>query len=592
MLRPTGLSVTALLSLSLLTACRPAAAPPSASEVEARENAIAVAEEKPAPAKKDEPATGKQKQLKQLAAKVKGELGAAIDSGKGAAPLFLLRGLIGLREKQFDSAIKDLEKAVELDEKDGHARVLLALARSKKAGLPDLLRAELVKARAKDRAYDLFAAQGGAAFADLDTDLLLWLHVWQQGGEAPAKLLAGAKRKTIDAIVAHLWCPSVGNVSESRANLEALLVALGADANDAVRRSHRQAATLSRKVQEDAVTLAGVYGRAQANRIIGPIRAYAAAVEGSHKRVIDRIGLSNEKFKPTPAARLKRDDEELAALLAAKKVKPASKEEARALAALLAHEERAVVFAAVRALGKAGPTAKEAIPDLAGLMAFEYYLGSHDQEIAKAAAKAMQDLGPADKASLPRLRALLKHENGGVRGAAAFQLGRMGPEAEAAVSDLRPLLSDDLYFAESAARGALVKIGSPAAVRAFIGELWSAEHRRRHSAALRLGEMGPKAKAAIPDLVRLLNDNGDRGPYVIPYAVFALGKIGPDAVPALLKKLGDKDGRSLLNAVRALREMGPGAKESVPALETLAATHRVKAVRDEAKEALRAIRKK
>src|SRR5205085_7748196 len=54
-----------------------------------------------------------------------------------------------------------------------------------------------------------------------------------------------------------------------------------------------------------------------------------------------------------------------------------------------------------------------------------------------------------------------------------------------------------------------------------------------------LGGMGPKAKAAIPALIEMLND-GDRG----PSAARALGRIGKDAVPRSEERRVGKEGRA------------------------------------------------
>ncbi len=51
---------------------------------------------------------------------------------------------------------------------------------------------------------------------------------------------------------------------------------------------------------------------------------------------------------------------------------------------------------------------------------------------------------------------------------------------------------------------------------------------------------------------------------------FALGRIGPAAVPALIAALKDKDRQVRWYAASALGRIGPAAKEAVPALEAAA----------------------
>ena len=59
-------------------------------------------------------------------------------------------------------------------------------------------------------------------------------------------------------------------------------------------------------------------------------------------------------------------------------------------------------------------------------------------------------------------------------------------------------------------------------------------------ACIALGSMGPKAKAAVPDITKLTTS---KDPAMRMQAVIALGEIGPhakSAVPALIKALTDE----------------------------------------------------
>jgi hypothetical protein len=86
-------------------------------------------------------------------------------------------------------------------------------------------------------------------------------------------------------------------------------------------------------------------------------------------------------------------------------------------------------------------------------------------------------------------------------------------------------------------------------------------------AAYTLGEMGPKAKEAIPALVEALQKMPMPGESLADNAALALGKIGPDAVPALIAVLKDKNAEKAWQyAATALKVIGPGAKEAVPVL--------------------------
>ena len=86
-------------------------------------------------------------------------------------------------------------------------------------------------------------------------------------------------------------------------------------------------------------------------------------------------------------------------------------------------------------------------------------------------------------------------------------------------------------------------------------------------AAYVLGEMGTKAKEAIPALVEALKREPMPGESVADNAALALGKIGADAVPALVRVLGDSSATNAWpHAASALKVIGPGARDAVPVL--------------------------
>jgi hypothetical protein len=92
----------------------------------------------------------------------------------------------------------------------------------------------------------------------------------------------------------------------------------------------------------------------------------------------------------------------------------------------------------------------------------------------------------------------------------------------------------------------------------------------RTHAAVTLGDLGDKAKPAIPDLIRAL-DCGDH--FVEREAAIALGKVSrgmPDAVDALSKKLSSDWDVSIFSA-EALGEIGAPAVVALPLLRELAA---------------------
>ncbi len=94
---------------------------------------------------------------------------------------------------------------------------------------------------------------------------------------------------------------------------------------------------------------------------------------------------------------------------------------------------------------------------------------------------------------------------------------------------------------------------------------------RRVQAINDLGSLGPRAKAAAPALLQVLDRKDDLlcGP-----AATALAKIQaePDrAIPALIGCLLDREGRGRPDVVEALCEFGPRAQAAVPLLVKLLA---------------------
>jgi HEAT repeat protein len=136
-----------------------------------------------------------------------------------------------------------------------------------------------------------------------------------------------------------------------------------------------------------------------------------------------------------------------------------------------------------------------------------------------------------------------------------------------------------------------------AAVPVLLDLLNENDPRIRRNVIFTLGQIGPAAREAIPDLIRLLQSDSD--PHVRGEAAYALSIFGPEAAPILLLALRDADGslpkyiihalgltggngpavvRKLVELLRddryeirsaadyALSEVGQDAQESVPVL--------------------------
>jgi HEAT repeat protein len=177
---------------------------------------------------------------------------------------------------------------------------------------------------------------------------------------------------------------------------------------------------------------------------------------------------------------------------------------------------------AVDALGRIGPDAAAALPQLAELAT------GNPGALRGAALEALQHLGPA---AVPTLAKGLASRDPSERAASAAALGGVLPASGDAVAPLRAALKDDDFEV------------------------------RRH-AVFALGLLGPKASAAVPDLVRVLAEAPE--PELRAQAALALGQIDPaaDAAQKVLKAaLGDADAQVRRHSAQALNR--PAVKPGV-----------------------------
>jgi HEAT repeat protein len=181
-----------------------------------------------------------------------------------------------------------------------------------------------------------------------------------------------------------------------------------------------------------------------------------------------------------------------------------------------------------------------------------------------------------------------------VRQSAARALGEMGQLGRSAIPLLISTLRKDPSFTvRAAAAEALGKLrgSSQQTVPALIKGLKDEYYNVRYKSAIALGNLGESTKSAIPDLIVFLKKRGenslsielsppddydesfmilnilppDPDPFVEP-AIFALGKIGKPAIPALLSMLQEPNRESQILAIQALGEMKESAVSTAPLL--------------------------
>jgi hypothetical protein len=146
--------------------------------------------------------------------------------------------------------------------------------------------------------------------------------------------------------------------------------------------------------------------------------------------------------------------------------------------------------------------------------------------------KAVYLLGCCRSRAVPVLVQILKHTDAGLRSAAAWSLGEVGPEAATAVPALIDALGDADVNVRRNTILALGKIRSHTkeTVPALVEMLDDSDSFACPLAALALGLIGPEAKAAVSALEKLQNDSNME---VRVYVAWALSQIHhPAPTPA------------------------------------------------------------
>jgi HEAT repeat protein len=197
--------------------------------------------------------------------------------------------------------------------------------------------------------------------------------------------------------------------------------------------------------------------------------------------------------------------------------------------------------AAARALGKLGPRAALAVPDLVGIL--ERLRGDELEPLQEAVVDALGQIGSAARPALPAL-------------------------ARAAAR------STDIELARKRAVDQILNAPDSANVDALVAQLSSRDASLRVRAAKALADLGPAARAAGPALVAALadTDNDVRRAAIAAYrAVLPGTKPPPEFVRAIATDLKDADATVRLIAARTLGRLGSAASAAAPDLDALRA---------------------
>jgi len=249
----------------------------------------------------------------------------------------------------------------------------------------------------------------------------------------------------------------------------------------------------------------------------------------------------------------------------------------------LESDDRSVRRAAAWGLHEMGPAAAAATDLLAQQL--------EDREVRMPALRALEAIGPKAFAAASRISALFSHEDGYVRLGATYALAGIGapwpaegeaaPVEKATVSQmeaiaemLRAPLMDKLYWIPVPAGEALARMGPaakpalPEAIklldRPYAQWIWQEPGVVRRIIAA----IGPEAGAAVPKLIRIVNKKkGDAVQDML--ALAAIGEPARKAVPVLVKAADETSPRrgSALYALFCIRGEAEDLEKMVEALK-------------------------
>jgi hypothetical protein len=170
------------------------------------------------------------------------------------------------------------------------------------------------------------------------------------------------------------------------------------------------------------------------------------------------------------------------------------------------------------ALGQIGPAASAAVP------VFLVNLGNTNRGVREVAASALGGIHCCAASVVPALTTALDDPACSVRSAAMEALGRYGEEAKSAAPALLVYLEKDRYSGQAVWALTQVHADPQMVLKVLLKMLHHAEFRNRLLGIVGLQNMGKDARAAIPDLLQMLDEQDVR-----PELIEALKAIDPAA---------------------------------------------------------------
>ena len=359
-----------------------------------------------------------------------------------------------------------------------------------------------------------FAA--AAALADVDPKADGIVPVLVEAARAAGSFYAGPSTWRPSSSAGRRPCPTCRSWSGSSTTPSAgpgrrLLAALGDSA--AGRAGDRMLAA------RDGAFAADAEDRAKAAPAV-PALLKQLDREGSIGWAAGALGAMGETGRPAVAVLLKKledPDRRLSALRALGLVAALDRAAVQAGLTKYAADPDPECRAAAVA-GLAASKADAAVPTLTTV------LGDADADVRVAAAGALGTTGPAAAPAVPALAAVVRGKDARLRVAAAAALGGIGPAAKAAVPDLVAALDDKKAAwgaAQCSGRSARRPPRRSSKLIALLDDDGAA-----YAATVALGEIGPAARDALPNLRKLqekMPPDGDDGD--VPPAAAAIARI-------------------------------------------------------------------
>jgi HEAT repeat protein len=245
---------------------------------------------------------------------------------------------------------------------------------------------------------------------------------------------------------------------------------------------------------------------------------------------------------------------------------PSAREAVPALVEMIEGENPTLVEPVIHCLGAIGPVARPAVP------AFFNLVRRFDSRFDIDILDALTGIGEDPQLAADLLGILNdKKESSPVRELAILGVARAGPRNPAVSSALLGILADSSRSDDHrAAALALGRMGFPQAVPVLMKWLAFDNFSVQPPAARALGEIGPAAREAAPELARLLAKETSKNYEAAQFAL-ALLRIAGDAKSALplaeeFTGRGQFIPHETVEAIETLGALGPAASEVAPVL--------------------------